>query len=323
MKISWLAGICAALITTPALAQVKWPERQVTLMVGFAAGGPIDTIARNLADGLSAKWGQPVVVENRPGGNGVVANLQVKQSPPDGYRLLIANAGGTVIKPAVDKNMPYDALKDFTPIGLLADYPYILVSSTDAPFNSVAELVAYAKKNPEAVTYSSAAVAGANHVGMELFKILTGTEMRHIPYNGDAPTIPDLLTGRVTTGLSSVLLTLPLIKEKKLKALGISSLERSELAPEIPTIAETMPELAGFSVTPFAAIMGPAGMSKELVAQINADVNSVIGSPAVKAKLSVLANTARPGTPEQLRELMIAELKKWRATAERAKIAGE
>lgn len=319
MRFLLAMGLVAAIFSS-ASAQEKWPSRAVTIMVGFAAGGPNDIAARAVADGLSKKWGQPVIVENRPGGNSVIANMAVKNSSPDGYRLLLANTGSTVIKPAVEKNMPYNALTDFTSLALLGDYPFLVVTSKDAPFSSIPEFIAYAKANPETVTFSSAAALGAGHIGMELMRVLTGTEMRHVPYSGDAPSIPDIVAGRVTVGIAALHLTLPLVKDGQMKALGVTSLERSELDPAIPTVAETMPELAGFAVMPFSGIVGPQGMPTHVVERINADINEVLRSPVTKEKLSVLAYVLRPGPPQQLHDLMKAEMQKWRDAVQKARL---
>jgi tripartite-type tricarboxylate transporter receptor subunit TctC len=299
-----LALVAGAL---PAVAQTAtWPNKPVRIVVTFPPGGAPDTLARLLADKWSA-LGQPVTVDNKPGAGGNIGSDMVAKSPPDGATLVLGTVGTHAINAALYDKMPYNNLKDFTPISFLASTPNLLVVNKAVPANNVQELVALAKREP--LAFGSSGSGTSIHLSGELFNTLAGVKMQHVPYKGRAQAIPDLLGGRIAMIFDNMPSALPLVKSGELKALGVTSAQRSPAAPDIPTIAES--GLPGFEATSWFALLGPAGMSREVQLRINQEVARVLALPDVKEKLATLGLDANPGTPEALTALMQSETAKW------------
>jgi tripartite-type tricarboxylate transporter receptor subunit TctC len=299
-----LALVAGAL---PAMAQpAAWPNKPVRIVVTFPPGGAPDTLARLLADKWSA-LGQPVTVDNKPGAGGNIGSDMVAKSPPDGATLVLGTVGTHAINAALYDKMPYNNLKDFTPISFLASTPNLLVVNKAVPANNVQELVALAKREP--LAFGSSGSGTSIHLSGELFNTLAGVKMQHVPYKGRAQAIPDLLGGRIAMIFDNMPSALPLVKSGELKALGVTSAQRSPAAPDIPTIAES--GLPGFEATSWFALLGPAGMSREVQLRINQEVARVLALPDVKEKLATLGLDANPGTPEALMALMQSETAKW------------
>ena len=299
-----LSALCASL---PALAQTPaWPSKPVRIVVTFPPGGAPDTLARILADKWSA-LGQPVTVDNKPGAGGNIGADMVAKSAPDGATLVLGTVGTHAINASLYAKMPYDNLKDFTPISFLASTPNLLVLNKDVPAQNVKELVALAKKTP--LAFGSSGSGTSIHLSGELFNTLADVKMQHIPYKGRAQAIPDLLGGRIAMIFDNMPSALPLVKSGELKALGVTSAQRSPAAPDIPTIAEA--GLPGFEATSWFALLGPAGMPRELQLRINQEVARVLALPDVKEKLAIQGLDPNPGTPEVLRALMQKETEKW------------
>ncbi|GHC75375.1 MFS transporter [Pseudorhodoferax aquiterrae] len=291
----------------PAKAQpAAWPSKPVRIVVTFPPGGAPDTLARLLADKWSA-LGQPVTVDNKPGAGGNIGADTVAKSPADGATLVLGTVGTHAINAALYDKMPYNNLKDFTPISFLASTPNLLVVNKAVPANNVQELVALAKREP--LAFGSSGSGTSIHLSGELFNTLAGVKMQHVPYKGRAQAIPDLLGGRIAMIFDNMPSALPLVKSGELKALGVTSAQRSPAAPDIPTIAEA--GLPGFEATSWFALLGPAGMPREVQLRINQEVARVLALPDVREKLATLGLEPNPGTPEALMSLMQSETAKW------------
>ncbi|RCW74253.1 Bug family tripartite tricarboxylate transporter substrate binding protein [Pseudorhodoferax soli] len=291
----------------PAMAQpAAWPSKPVRIVVTFPPGGAPDTLARLLADKWSA-LGQPVTVDNKPGAGGNIGADIVAKSPADGATLVLGTVGTHAINAALYDKMPYNNLKDFTPISFLASTPNLLVVNKTVPANNVQELVALAKREP--LAFGSSGSGTSIHLSGELFNTLAGVKMQHVPYKGRAQAIPDLLGGRIAMIFDNMPSALPLVKSGELKALGVTSAQRSPAAPDIPTIAEA--GLPGFEATSWFALLGPAGMPREVQLRINQEVARVLALPDVKEKLATLGLDPNPGTPDALMALMQRETAKW------------
>ncbi|MGC3983996.1 MAG: tripartite tricarboxylate transporter substrate binding protein [Pseudorhodoferax sp.] len=291
----------------PAMAQpAAWPSKPVRIVVTFPPGGAPDTLARLLADKWSA-LGQPVTVDNKPGAGGNIGADTVAKSPADGATLVLGTVGTHAINAALYDKMPYNNLKDFTPISFLASTPNLLVVNKAVPANNVQELVALARREP--LAFGSSGSGTSIHLSGELFNTLAGVKMQHVPYKGRAQAIPDLLGGRIAMIFDNMPSALPLVKSGELKALGVTSAQRSSAAPDIPTIAEA--GLPGFEATSWFALLGPAGMPREVQLRINQEVARVLALPDVKEKLATLGLDPNPGTPDALMALMQSETAKW------------
>ena len=295
----------------PAQPASAWPTKPVKIVVTFPPGGAPDTLARILAE----KWGQgsgqgPVqtfTVDNKPGAGGNIGADFVAKSVADGTTLLIATVGTHAINPALYANIPYNNVKDFTPVSFLAATPNLLVVNKDVPVKTVKELIALAGKTP--LTFGSSGSGTSIHLSGELFNTLAGVKMQHIPYKGRAQAVPDLLGGRITMIFDNMPSALPLVKSGDVRAIAVTSATRSAAAPTIPTIAES--GLPGFEATSWFALMAPAGLPKDVLARINAETARVMNLPDVREKLTALGLDVAPGSPESLASLIQAETVKW------------
>ncbi|MGV3573307.1 MAG: Bug family tripartite tricarboxylate transporter substrate binding protein [Ramlibacter sp.] len=283
-----------------------WPTKPVRIVVTFPPGGAPDTLARVLAD----KWGalgQPVTVDNKPGAGGNIGADFVAKAPGDGHTLVIGTVGTHGINPALYAKMPYDHVKDFTPITFLASTPNLLVVNKTVPASNVRELIELAKKQP--LAFGSSGSGTSIHLSGELFNTMAGVKMQHIPYKGRAQAIPDLLGGRIQMIFDNMPSALPLVKSGELKAIAVTSAQRSPAAPEIPTIAES--GLPGFEATSWFALLASPGVPRDVQMRINAETLKVLAMPDVKAKLAGLGLDSAPGTPEALAGVIQAETAKW------------
>ena len=301
------AILMAAALSLAAQAQpVLWPTKPIKIVVTFPPGGAPDTLARVLAE----KWtalGQPVTVDNKPGAGGNIGADYVAKSAGDGATLIIGTVGTHAINAALYDKMPYNAIKDFTPITFLASTPNMLVVNKNVPVSNVKELIELAKKTP--LTFGSSGNGTSIHLSGELFNTLAGVKMQHIPYKGRAQAVPDLLGGRITMIFDNMPSALPLVKAGEVKAIAVTSATRSPAAPNIPTIAES--GLPAFEATSWFALLGPANMPREVQLRINQETAKVLAMPDVKEKLATLGLEIANGTPEQLAALMLSETAKW------------
>ena len=273
----------------------SFPDRPVTIVVPFPPGGGTDAGARLIAQKLSTRWGQSVIIDNKAGASGMVGSEFVSRAKPDGYTLLVGNIGVFSINPSLYKKMPYDADKAFTPISMIAELPYFLLVTPTMKVSNVKELIAYAKANPGSVTYASSGSGSGPHLAGEMFEKAAGIDMMHIPYKGGGPAAADVMAGHVNMYFSTVLESIGSVKSGKLKALGTSSLVRSPALPELPTIAES--GVAGFDAASWIGIVAPAGTSPVLVDKIAADIRAVVLDQDTKQTLIQQGATPMPLTP--------------------------
>lgn len=310
-RIRILAGLSGLLLAaawplSAAFAQAAWPTKPIRIVVTFPPGGAPDTLARVLAE----KWtalGQPVTVDNKPGAGGNIGADFVAKAPGDGHTLVIGTVGTHGINPSLYAKMPYDHVRDFTPITFLASTPNLLVVNRNVPANNVKELIELAKKQP--LSFASSGSGTSIHLSGELFNTLAGVKMQHIPYKGRAQAIPDLLGGRVQLMFDNMPSSLPLVKSGELKGLAVTSAQRSPAAPHIPTIAES--GLPQFEATSWFALLGSPGIPRDVQMRINAETLKAMAMPDVKDKLAALGLDIHTGTPEALAGLIQSETAKW------------
>lgn len=310
--ISRLAGAAlAAGVAASAFAQpgaTDYPNKPIHIIVTFTSGGAPDILARLIGERLNAAWGQPVIVDNKPGAGGNIGADFVAKSAPDGYNIVVGTVGTHSINGALYSKMPYDMVKDFTPITLLASTPNILVVNNNVPAKNLQEFIALGKKEGK-MTFASSGSGTSIHVSGELFKTQTGIDMTHVPYKGRASAIPDLLGGRVTMMFDNMPSSLPLVREGKLRALGVTSMKRAAAAPDIPTIAEQ--GLPGFEAVSWFALFGPANMPKPIVDKLQAEVGKILKSPEASKRLTDIGLEPIGSTPEELAAYQRAEIAKW------------
>ena len=283
------------MVTVSHAQTASFPDRPVTIVVPFPPGGGTDAGARLIAQKLSTRWGQSVIIDNKAGASGMVGSEYVSRAKPDGYNLLIGNIGTFSINPSLYKKMPYDPDKAFVPVSMIAELPYFLLVTPSMKANNVKEFIAFAKSNPGAVTYASSGSGSGPHLAGEMFEKATGLDMMHVPYKGGGPAAADVMAGHVNMYFSTVLESIGSVKSGKLKALGTSSLVRSPAMPELPTIAES--GVPGFDAASWIGIAAPAGTSPALVDKIAADVKAVISEQDTKQTLIQQGATPMPLTP--------------------------
>jgi tripartite-type tricarboxylate transporter receptor subunit TctC len=309
-----VAGLAAAaLLLAPAAGFAQsgaaaYPSKPIHIVVTFTTGGAPDILGRLIGEKLQTTWGQPVIIDNKPGAGGNTGADAVAKSPPDGHTIVVGTVGTHSINGALYTKMPYDMVKDFAPVTLLATTPNLLVVHNDVPARSVAELIALGKREGK-MTFASAGSGTSIHVSGELFKTMTGIDMEHIPYKGRATAIPDLLGGRVTMMFDNMPSSLQLVREGKLRALGVTSAKRSPAAPEIPTIAEQ--GLPGFEAVSWFALFAPAGTPKPIVDKLQAEVKKILATPDVGKRLAESGLDAVGSTAEELAAYQRAEIAKW------------
>lgn len=295
------------LFTSGAYAQ-SYPNGPVKIVVPFPPGGTTDILARVLANELTKKWGQSVVVDNKPGASGTIFSEQLTNMPPDGYTLMVT-ATHHVINPSLYKNLKYNTRTDFTPISLVAGVPNVLVVNPAFPVNSIQELITYTKANPGKVMFGSSGTGGANHLSGELFKSMAKIDMVHVPYKGAAPALNDLLGNQISVMFDSIPGVLGHIKAGKLRALGVTSLTRSSALPNVPTISES--GLKGFEALAWFGMYAPPQMSPDLLKKISGDVVAALQSPQVKNQFSEQGADAGNMSQAEYAKYVDAEISKW------------
>ena len=304
------AAALACAVALPVQAQTAaFPNKPVKMVVGYAAGGATDVIARLVAVKLGEQLGQPVIVDNRAGANSNVGAEIVARSPADGYTLYVYTIANTINASLYGK-LGYDPVKDFEPIGMIAKIPNILVVNPKLPVKNLAEYVRYAKDAKDGITFASSGSGSSIHLSGEMFKMQSKLNMLHIPYRGSAPAVSDLLGGQVESMFDNTPSALPHVQAGKLRAIAITSAQRSPLLPDVPTLAES--GYAGFDVQSWFALAAPAGTPRPVVEQLNSALNKVLAQPEVRQRLQELAATPDAGTPDKLRNFAAAEIKRWR-----------
>ncbi|MGB6104501.1 MAG: tripartite tricarboxylate transporter substrate binding protein [Pusillimonas sp.] len=314
------ALLCAMALAMPAVqAQAAFPDRAVNIVVPFPAGGATDVVARLLGDGLSKIWKQSVVVENRTGAGGNIGGNYVAKAQADGYTLLVGSPAETVINALLYPEMQYDSQKDLTPVSKAGSAPLVLVIHPDVPVTSTKELIEYVKKSDKGVNYASSGTGGPQHLAAEEFKRVTSADINHIPYKGGSPAITDLVGGQVEMFFAGLPPAMPFIKAGKLRALAVTTEERSELVPDIPTLAES--GLPGFHIENWQGVFVPAGTPPEIIDKISADIRQVLDQPETKQKLATQGISAAPSTPEEFRKFTDSEREKYKAIIEAANVS--
>ena len=308
----WLGAVITLCAASSALAQ-SYPSKPVRLIVPFPPGGAVDYYARAVQNRLGETLGQPVVIENRAGAGGMIGAELVAKSPPDGYTLLIGNIAALAMNVGLYAKMPYDPVKDLTPIMRTVAVDYAMVVHPSVPAQSVAELVAYAKANPGRLSYGSAGSGSAPHLSMELFKQRAGIDLVHIPFKGGGPMVTDLLGGQIQVVIADQANLMPHVKAGKLRALAVGTLVRSAVYPELPTIAES--GYPGFEARAWQGIAGPAGLPPDIARQLQAAIAKVMAMPEVRARLVEGGLDPIVTTPEEFGEFIRAEIAKWSKVA--------
>ena len=296
-----IAVTAAATAFVPALAQ-GFPSRPVTLVVPFPPGGGTDTGGRILAEQLSRRWGQPVVIDNKGGAAGQIGAELVAKAKPDGYTLLLGNIGTQAINPSLYPRMAYDPDKAFAPISLLAELPLAMMVNPAVPANNVAEFIALARSRPGQLSYSSAGAGGAPHLAAEMFKDRTGTFVLHVPYRGGGPALTDLIAGHVQLSFVTVLEASGYIKAGKLRALAVTGDKRVPALADVPTLDESA--LPGFNAISWLGLLAPAGTPKDIVERIAAEVRAVMAEEAVKTRFVALGGVPRTTSPQEFGKLI-------------------
>jgi tripartite-type tricarboxylate transporter receptor subunit TctC len=304
-----------------ALAQSPAPERPVRLVVPFAAGGATDILARLVAERLSRTQGQPVVVENRAGANGAIGSEQVAKAPPDGLTLLAVTAGTHAINRSLYRNLPYDPVRDFTPVAMLGSAANVLVVHPSVPAQSVPELVTHLRRNPGKLHFGSAGSGSTLHLSGEMFKAMAGVQMVHIPYKGGGPAQADLLGGHIHMMFDSISAALPHIQSGRVRALAVTGAERSHALPALPTIAEA--GVPGYAATAWFGIVGPAGLPAAVTERLNQAINAILAEPDTRAQLTKLGAEPKPMSPAQFGAFVRAEVDKWAKVVEAAGVKAD
>ncbi len=314
-----LLAVALTVAAGAACAQ-SYPNKAVRLVVPFLAGGSTDIVGRTVGQKLSELWGQPVVVDNRPGGGTTIGTDMVAKAAPDGYMLLVTPAPFT-INPSLLNKLPYDALNDFAPITLINTTPLVLVVNPGVPAKSVKELIALAKARPGELNFGSSGTGGSNHLAGELFNAMAGVKMVHIPYKGNAGALTDIVGGHLDVVYNGLTSALALIKGGKLRVLAVTSLQRNAALPDVPTLDET--GLKGFEAVAWNGLTAPAKTPRDVIAKINADVLRVVNSPELKERLKAEGSDPVGSNPEQFAKFLRDEIAKWAKVIKFAKVKAE
>ncbi len=319
-KLAVLAALFAACLVcfaTPAHA-AGYPEKPVRFVVPTTQGGGADTLARHLATRLADRWGQQVVVDNRPGANGITGVEAVAKAATDGYTLLMTFTDHFV-NPSLYKTLPFNMAKDFAPVIFVGSLPFVLAVHPSVPANSVQELLALARAKPGKLNFGSAGTGGSVHLAGELFKAMGGVDITHVPYKGTSAAMPDLVSGRIEMMFPSAITAKPFADNGRLKLLAVTSAKRSPDVPQLPTVAES--GIPGFEVGIWYGVLVPAGTPADIVKKLNADIRDVANADDLKALMAKQGVTLAPGTPEQFAAFYASEMKKWARVVADAKIA--
>ena len=307
---SRLLPLIVALAFAASAAAQQFPSRAVRIVVPTSAGGATDSFSRAIAQRLAENWGQPVVVENRPGANQIIGADHVAKSAPDGYTLLISDASSFVMNPHLYKKLPYDGLRGFTPITVLVRFPWVIAVHPSVPARSFPELVRLAKARPGLLSYGSFGLGSSAHISVDYLKRLTGIDIVHVPYKGAGPAVTGLLTGEISMMMVTPLLVEPHARSGKLRLIAAATPQRIAGLPDLPTVAES--GVPGYSAGTWFALAGPAGMPPELAARIHGDVMRVLNDPAFRDRnvtkqwFEVVGNT-----PEQFADYLKTEYERW------------
>ena len=312
-----LAVACLALLPVTGAKAADYPTRPPHIIVGYPAGGSTDIVARLIGDWLSKRLGQQFIVENRPGAGNNLATEAVTKAAPDGYTLILVNPANT-INASLYKNLNFVFLRDIDPVAGVIRVPNVMEVHPSVPAKTVAEFIAYVKANPDKVNVASSGNGTSIHLSGELFKMMTGIKMTHVPYKGSAPMLTDLLGGQVQVTFDNLPSSIQHIKAGKLRALAVTTAKRSDELPDVPTVAETVP---GYEASAFFGFGVPHGTPKEIVDRLNAEINLALKDPAIIAKLKDLGGTPIPGSPADFGKLVADETAKWEKVVHAANLS--
>jgi tripartite-type tricarboxylate transporter receptor subunit TctC len=286
-----------------------YPSRPIKLVVPFAPGGSADLVGRLIAQEMGAAWGQPVVVENKPGASAMIGNEYVAKSAPDGYTLTVGTLGPFAVNQTLFESVPYDNIRDFAPITLTGISSHILVAHPSVPVHNVNDLIALAKAKPGELTFASSGTGNATHLTFELFKARAAIDIVHVPYKGGGPAMADLVGGQVLFSFASMASAVPFVQSGRLRAIAVSGGQRSSLFPDVPTVAES--GLQGFASEDWQGILAPAKTPPEIISKLNGEVARILALPEMKAKLAAAGFDAKTSTPEWFGQFIQAETLKW------------
>jgi len=311
--------LLAALFAPLIAGAQTWPAKPLRYIVPFPPGAFNDTLARTLSSELPKALGQPVIVDNRPGGNTIIGTELAAKSPPDGYTLFGAALPFSVVQSLYKTS--FDVTRDFAPITLAGVTPNLLVANVAMPFNDVKGLIAYAKSNPGGLNYATAGNGSSNHLSFELFKMLTGTHITHVPYKGSAPAVTDLMAGQVHVMFDNTPNVLPHVKARRIKALAVSSKSRTRQAPEVPTLDEA--GVPGYDVSVWFGVLTVAGTPREIVQRLNTEMVKILTSAEVKERFGKLGVDVVAGSPEQFSQFLTSEVARWAKLVQDANIKAD
>ena len=312
----------ALLAAAPAVSCAQaYPTRVVRLIVPFTPAGTTDLVARLVAQKLTESLGQRVVVENRPGAGGAIGVEVVARAPADGYTLVMGHIGTFGINPALYPKLPYDPIKDFAPVTLVAMVPNMLVVHPSLPVRSVRDLVTLARSKPRELNYGSGGIGAASHLAVELFKLLTKTDMLHIPYKGAGPFLPDLIAGQISVAITGVPSLLPSVKAGRLRALAVASAKRLTLLPELPTIAEA--GVPGYEATQWNGVLAPAGAPQEVRARLHSAISAALQTADAREQLARMGGVPIAGSPDEFTSYIRTEISRWSKVVKEARLKPE
>ena len=304
-----IVALAAVLAFATAAQAQSWPASPIRLVVPFAPGGAADLMARILAEPLAKRLGQPIVIENKPGAGATLGADFVAKAAPDGYTLLWTTPGPQITNPYLMPKLPYDPFRDFTPVATVVTAVNVLVVTPGLPVKSVAELIAYAKANPGKLNFSSSGVGASSHLSGELFKMMAGIDITHVPYRGSAPALQDLLSGNVQMAIDTVAVQLPHIQSGGIRALGVATIDRNPTLPDLPPISDTLPGFDGSSIN---YINGPAGLPQPVVERLNREINAVLSDPEIAKRMEVAGFTPIIESQPALVKRIADEQEKWK-----------
>lgn len=304
-----LIGVVVSGWVAPVLAQQSYPSKTVRIISPFSPGGGNDTLCRTIAAKLTLSLKQQVIVENRAGANGVIGTEAMARAAPDGYTIGLIPSGHAV-NAAIRRNLPFDPVRDFTTISLVGSSPLVLAVHPSLPVKNVAQLANFAKSRPGELTYVSAGIGASGHQGGALFELMTGAKMVHVPYKGMALALTDLIAGQVTMAFATSLSVIPHVQAKRLRALATTGSKRSPALPDLPTVAETVPD---YEVDLWYGFVGPAGLPQDIVRRLNAEIAAVLEAPDVRQRLAGQGVDVGSSTPEAFGKLLVSDLARWAA----------
>jgi tripartite-type tricarboxylate transporter receptor subunit TctC len=304
-----LLFLAAALTAAPAALAQTYPTKTVRMIVAFPPGGTTDILARATAQKLTEAFGQQVVIDNRPGAGGNIGTELVARSPADGYTLLASPGSTLTSNPAVYAKVPFDTVRDFAPVTIIAEVPNVLIVHPSLPVKTVKELIALAKTRPGQLAYASTGAGQSTHLSAELFKQMARVDMIHVPYKGSAPALTDMVAGQVTVMFDNMPSCLPFVKAGRLKAIAVTSTKRSPTTPELPTVAEAA--LPGFDVTVWFSVLAPANTPRDIVARLNGEIVKALKAPDMRERLSQQGAEPVGNTPEEFSAVIKRDLAKW------------